>query len=129
MNQEFSGYRYNVHICLCFQWQKIMITKFKGVLSSPEGNDLNKMQYVLFNSSNTTSLNITKELEEIYNSNNRQFGLVINYKGKDIINEIGGLFRANKLWYINDVCIDYRLLDLTGEVLEILIDVDLEEVS
>ena len=106
-----------------------MITKFKGVLSSPEGNDLNKMQYVLFNSSNTTLLNITKELEEIYNSNNRQFGLVVNYKGKDIINEIGGLFRANKLLYINDICIDYRLLDLTGEVLEILIDVDLEEVS
>lgn len=106
-----------------------MITKFKGVLSSPEGNDLNKMQYVLFNSSNTTSLNITKELEEIYNSNNRQFGLVINHKGKDIINEIGELFRANGLWYINDICIDYRLLDLTGEVLEILIDVDLEEIS
>lgn len=106
-----------------------MITKFKGVLSSPEGNDLNRMQYVLFNSSNTTSLHITEELEEIYNSNNRQFGLVINYKEKDIINEVGELFRANGLWYINDICIDYRLLDLTGEVLEVLIDVGLEEIS
>jgi hypothetical protein len=102
--------------------------KFKGVLNSPEGNDLNKIQYIVFNKQYTESLNLTEELEEIYNSSNRRFGLVVSCGDNDIICEDGELFRANKLWYINDVCIDYRLLDITGKNVEVLIDTALEDV-
>lgn len=101
--------------------------KFKGVLNSPEGNDLNRMQYIVFNKQYTESLNLNEEFEEIYNSSNKRFGLVIKCGDVDVICEDGELFRANKLWYINDVCIDFRLLDITGKNVEVLIDTTLED--
>lgn len=106
-----------------------MITRFTGKLNIPEGNDLNRIQYILFDSKNTRSMNLTEEFEIIYNSENNRCGLVIHNvkQEKDIICEVGELFKANGLWYINGVCIDYRIWDLAGETLEVLIDIKLED--
>jgi hypothetical protein len=103
--------------------------KFKGILNIPEGNDLNRIPYILFNTSYTTSLNLTEELETIYKSKNKQCGLVINYNGNDIFCEAGKLYQSSGLWYINSVCIDFRIWDLAGKSLEVILDVELEEVS
>ena len=93
--------------------------KFTGILNIPEGNDLNTIRYVLYNKDINASFNITEKLKEVYNKQNKKCGLVINYKGKDIFNEVGELYRDYSNWMINGVSIDWNLWDLTGKLVHI----------
>lgn len=103
--------------------------RFTGVLNSPKGDNLNKMQYVLYNKKYSESFNLTDYLEM---RENKECDIIISFEGESIICESGTLIKVNGLWMLNGICIDYKLLDYVGRTLYMefddMIDVDCEDV-
>lgn len=101
-----------------------MIREYVGKLHMPEGNDLNKIQYII--TKPDRSFNLTEKLNEIYFTT-KECGLVINYKDEDVFCEVGTLYKYHGVWMINGVCIDHKLWDLSGEEITVIFDDLVEE--
>ena len=101
-----------------------MIIKNVGVLELPAGKDLNKLNFLIHGRTRAgfpECFSLSKFLKE-KEQENIEIGLVIHIQGKDIINEIGKVRQYNGLYEINDIVIEHRLWDYTGEYVEVIID-------